>query len=380
MYRSILRMLTVPLFVIWAYPVQLSIAEPFSQSFGYSSEDFGGGSSYLGVDTRDITPDRLGPLKLKEERGVEITMVDQDAPAGKAGLKEHDVILSLNGNQVESVEQLRRMIREVPPGRVISLSISRDGQPLTIKAQLADRKETFASAPHGKAFKFAMPAMPAMPVFPDLDMPVSVVVVHSPVRSGLMVENLTPQLADFFGAKNGQGVLVRSVDKGSRAEKAGFRAGDVIVRVNGDPINDTGDFTRSLHARKENTVTVNIIRDKKEQTLTLTLPEHRQSGFLDENFEIPELDADVRIDLSKMQSELACIKPKLEQAAEEIRRQAAEFERSTRPEMERNAREWRENQEHFRREMREMERELRDKGRQLEQELKREFHDSWTEI
>jgi serine protease Do len=377
MYKSILRILTVPLLIILAYPVQLSIAEPFSQSFGDSSEDFGGGGSYLGVDTRDITPDRLAPLKLKEERGVEITMVDQDAPAGKAGLKEHDVILSVNGNQVESVEQLRRIIREVPPGRVINLSISRDGQPLTIRAQLADRKETFASAPHGKAFKFTMPAMP---VFPDLDIPVSVVVVHSPVRSGLMVENLTPQLADFFGTKNGQGVLVRSVDKGSRAEKAGFRAGDVIVRVNGEPINDTGDFTRSLHDRKGNTVTVNIVRERKEQTLTLTLPEHRQSEFLDENFEIPELDSEVRIDLSKMQSQLACLKPKMERAAEEIRRQAAEFERSTRPEMERDAAEWRENQEHFRREMREIERQLRDQGRQLEQELKREFHDTCTEI
>ena len=85
-----------------------------SEIFGISSEDVGG-SSYLGVDTRDVTPDRLGALKLKEEKGVEVTMVDQDAPAGKAGLKEHDVILTVNGAEVESVEQLRRMIREIPP-------------------------------------------------------------------------------------------------------------------------------------------------------------------------------------------------------------------------------------------------------------------------
>jgi len=71
---------------------------------------------------------------------VEVTLVDQDAPAGKAGLKEHDVILTLNGTQVESVEELRRIIREIPPGRLVTLGISRDGQPLTIKAQLEDRK------------------------------------------------------------------------------------------------------------------------------------------------------------------------------------------------------------------------------------------------
>ncbi len=181
MRNSILRVLIVPVFLAVAYGAQLCSQEPFSESFGFSSEDFGGGS-YLGVDTRDITADRLGDLKLKEEHGVEVTLVDQDAPAGKAGLKEHDVILTINGNQVESVEQLRRMIHEIPPGRVVNLGISRDGQPMTLKAQLADRKRTFAGPTPGKAFAFAMPAMPAipavpampaMPAMPEMDMPVS---------------------------------------------------------------------------------------------------------------------------------------------------------------------------------------------------------------
>ena len=88
----------------------------------------------------------MSELKLKEEHGVEVTLVDQDAPAGKAGLKEHDVILSLNGSQVESVEQLRRMIHEIPPGRFVTLGIIRDGQSMTLKAQLADRKRTLRSA------------------------------------------------------------------------------------------------------------------------------------------------------------------------------------------------------------------------------------------
>ena len=226
MRNSVLRVLIVPLFLAVAYGAQLYSQEPFSESFGFSSDDFGGGS-YLGVDTRDITADRLGDLKLKEEHGVEVTLVDQDAPAGKAGVKEHDVILSINGNQVESVEQLRRMIREIPPGRVVTLGIIRDGQPMSLKAQLADRKKTFTMATPGK-FSFAMPAIPAipampampvMPAMPDLDVPVSIVVVHSSARSGLMVENLTPQLGDFFGAKNGQGVLVRSVKRGAAPRK-----------------------------------------------------------------------------------------------------------------------------------------------------------------
>src|SRR5271169_266097 len=88
-----------------------------SWDWSYSSEDGGSGSSYLGVDIADVSPERLGELKLKEEHGAEITMVDQDAPAGKSGLHEHDVIVSLNGTAVESAAQLRRMIRETPAGR-----------------------------------------------------------------------------------------------------------------------------------------------------------------------------------------------------------------------------------------------------------------------
>jgi serine protease Do len=354
MRKSILAILLVPMFLTVAYGAQLCSQEPFSESFGFSSEDFGGGA-YLGVDTRDITADRLSDLKLKEEHGVEVTLVDQDAPAGKAGLKEHDVILNLNGNQVESVEQLRRMIREIPPGRLVTLGISRDGQAMTVKAQLADRKKTFGMGMSGgKAFTFAMPAMPipaipAVPAIPEMDVPVSIVVVHSSARSGLMVENLTPQLGDFFGAKDGQGVLVRSVEKGSRAEKAGFRAGDVIVKVNGESISDSGDFTHAMHGRKSSSVSVGIIREKKEQTLTLALPERNQSEVLDESFEVPAIDAEAGINLSETQSEVARIMPEIEQTLVKIK-----------PDMEEATRQIRSHQQELKREMRELQRELGD--------------------
>src|SRR5258707_3304851 len=104
-------------------------AQPAERDYDHTGENWdwsldadesAGGSSYLGVDIADVTPERLGELKLKEEHGAEITMVDQDAPAGKAGLKEHDVILTVNGTAVESAAQLRRMIRESHPARVVA--------------------------------------------------------------------------------------------------------------------------------------------------------------------------------------------------------------------------------------------------------------------
>jgi serine protease Do len=335
----------------WAYG-------PTSDTFGFSSEDFGS-SSYLGVDTRDVTPDRLGQLNLKEERGVEITMVDQDAPAGKAGLKEQDVILTLNGEKVESVEQLRRMIRETPSGRIISLGISRNGQPMTIKVQLADRKYNYVGAGKNKDYHFEMPAMPVMP---DIDIPVSIVVVHSSGRSGLMVENLTPQLGDFFGVRDGRGVLIRSVEKGSRADKAGFRAGDVIVKINGEAIHDSSDFTHALRSRKENTASVGILRDKKEQTLTLPLPDRKQSESIWESMDLPDIDAETRVEMGRLQSEMAQLRPELEEAMNRVR-----------PEVERKARDWSRQKQEIKKQMRELQRQLREQEAVMRRQLKREF-------
>jgi len=355
----------LPLLAVTTWAIDRSFDPPA----GSWSEESWGGSSYLGVDTRDVTPDRLGPLHLKEEKGVEVTMVDQDAPAGKAGLKEQDVILTLNGTEVESVEQLRRMIRETPPGRMVTLGVSRDGQPMTVKVQLADRQKDFAYAfgPGHKDFKFTMPAMPALP---EMDLPVSIVVVHSSMRSGLMVENLTPQLGDFFGAKNGQGVLVRSVEKGSRADKAGFRAGDVIIKINGEPINDSGDFSHALRSHNGNT-TISVIRDKKEQTITLTLPERKQSDLFWESMEMPEFDAETRNQFSELRSELARMKPEMEEA---LHRQAAEFQRM-KPEFERQTKEFLKQRDEFKKQMRDVQRQLHEHHDEIQRELRQELQD-----
>ena len=366
----LMTMIALPLLAVSTYAGENPSFALASDSYGFSSEDWGGGS-YLGVDTRDITPDRLAALHLKDERGVEVTMVDQDAPAGKAGLKEQDVILTLNGNDVQSVEQLRRMIRETPPGRAVTLGISRNGQAMSIKVELADRKKNYSYnySPDGKEFKFNMPVMPTMPVLPDLpEMPVSIVVVHSSARSGLMVENLTPQLGDFFGAKNGVGVLVRSVEKGSRADKAGFRAGDVIIKINGEPIHDSGDFSQALRSRKDNTASISVIRDKKEQTISITLPERKQSDLFREStdVEIPEIDAATREELSKMESEMAHLKPEMEEA---INRQMKELK----PEIERQTREAKRRSEEITRQMRDVQRQWRDHQHEIERELREEF-------
>ncbi len=421
MRQSILfLMIFAPALTLSARPAECPVTERPGGSYSFSlatdvgfSGDEESTGAYLGVDITDVATERLSALKLKDERGVEVTMVDQDAPAGKAGLKEHDVILTMNGSNVDSGAQLRRMIRETPPGRLVSFGVSRDGQPVTIKVQLADRRKSVAWAPRGKDFKFVVPPMPPMPPMPDFDMPVSVVVVHSSMRSGLMVENITPQLSEFFGVKSGRGVLIRSVEKGSRAEKSGFRAGDIIVRVNDQAVQDTSDFSHALRSGTSNSVTVGIIRDKKEQNLTLSLPERKDSGgLIDETYEVPDIEAETQIDLSEVGDEMAKIEPQMQfaiqesgKALEEVKPEIEKAERDAREEVERQKpqiekaireahsaarqaqRELCDQQQTLRREMQKMQKQLQKQqqeflkqNRKQMERIRHEFKGEWMQI
>jgi hypothetical protein len=208
---------------------------------------------------------------------------------------------------------------------VISINVSRNGQALALRAQLASRQNSFPSSLEPKDFHFEMPAMPNME---DFDIPISVVVAHSSSRSGLMIESLTPQLGDFFGAKSGEGVLVRSVEKGSQADKAGFKAGDVIVRIDGREVSDEDDFSRALRSRQDSKVGISILRDKKEQTLTLSLPAAKQSGAVtDQSFDVPDLAAESDAISERVSSEMARVVPQLETAKRELGLHSSELAR-----------------------------------------------------
>jgi serine protease Do len=375
MRKSILfLMIFVPVLTLSARPAECPVTERPGGTYSFSlatdvgfSGDEESTGAYLGVDITDVTTERLSALKLKDERGVEVTMVDQDAPAGKAGIKEHDVILTMNGANVDSGAQLRRMIRETPPGRTVAFGVSRDGQPVTVKIQLADRSKSVAWSQHGKGFKsFTVPAVPPIPPIPDFDVPVSVVVVHSSMRSGLQVENITPQLGEFFGVKSGRGVLIRSVEKGSRAEKSGFRAGDIIVRVNDQAVQDTSDFSHALRSGSSNAVTVGIIRDKKELNLTLSLPERKDSGdLIDESYDVPDIQADADVDFSAVRDQMAQLQPQIQFAIQESRRALEQVK----PEIEKAQREATEEIERQRPQIEKAVREAQSAAREAQREL-----------
>jgi len=281
---------------VWAYEdgQVIAIQQGDDNNFVFMGPQHG---SYMGVRTEDVTKDRLEALKMKEETGAEVMAVDQDAPAGKAGIREHDVIVTVNGQKIDSEEQLRRVVREIPPGRQINVGILRLGQPVSVQVTLADRKVVMKSRvvmDHDMSVT-PMAPMPPMPPMAnmDIDIPNYTVMVQNTSRTGLVVENLTPQLAEFFGAKNGRGgILVRSVEKGSIAEAAGFKAGDVIIGVNKDPVADLGDWRRAVR-NNAGATPFKILREKKEQQVTLKLPEHKRSALGKGDFENFNIDVNM---------------------------------------------------------------------------------------
>ncbi len=97
--------------------------------------------------------------------------------------------------------------------------------------------------------------------------------------TGATVETMGPQLAEFFGVQ-GAGVLVHSVDVNSPAASAGLRAGDVVLRANSVMMSTSGEWTKIMHENQGKKVSVVVLRDKKEQTLTL-IPDSKKRSSVD---------------------------------------------------------------------------------------------------
>ena len=229
--------------------------------------------SYLGVGFSEIDADRAKALQLKDARGVEIRCVDENSPAAKAGLQIGDVVLEYNGEHIEGAEQFTRLIKETPPGRSASLVVWRNGVTKTVSAAIGTRQ----SGPtvfefDGEDFALTMPALPAMPAMPAFrmpDIPRTFMSWRSPIL-GIESESLNPQLAEFFGVK--EGVLVRSVNRGSAAEKAGFKAGDVIIKVDGERVTTPKEISSILQeSRSKGSISVTVVRHQKEMSLSVTV-------------------------------------------------------------------------------------------------------------
>jgi len=182
--------------------------------------------------------------------------------------------VEFDGVRVRSSAELRRLIRETPPGRTVEMKIFRDGKSQVLSAKLE------ASAIHSGFFNG-----------PDIHIPpINVPEIHIPdmdfsgfrrTTLGISGDDLTPQLAEYFGAKQGKGVLISEVTKGGAADRAGLKAGDVIVQVDGKPISGVGELREALDdnfTADTRKVSLTIVRNHQELTVSaeLTRPQARE--------------------------------------------------------------------------------------------------------
>jgi serine protease Do len=232
-----------------------------------------GSGSFLGIGVQEIDADRAKALNLREERGVEVTRVEDDSPAAKGGIKTGDVVLEYNGERVEGVEQFMRMVRETPPGREVKLSMARNGNPQQLTMKTGSRK-TWMTSRYGDSVDIPRIEIPEINI-PDV--PRAVMSWRSSV-AGIEAESLDSQLAEYFGVK--EGVLVRSVVRGSAAEKSGLRAGDVIVKVDDTRISSPREISSTIRVnRSKKTLPVQVVRDKRELTLQLSVEESASDTY-----------------------------------------------------------------------------------------------------
>ncbi len=262
-----------------------------------------GGGGRLGVTVTDLSAEDVARLKLASPHGARIEQVQQDSPASKAGLEAGDVVVQFDGENVRSMQQFTRLVRETPAGRTVKLGVMRDGKRIDAEATLAEAGPAMSwegslvrpeiRTPDTEAFKQGLDALRER--MPDLAQRLPDLAQRMPKenlfyfntprgpfryfglagrgRLGVSVQELTPELSEFFGVKDG--VLVASVSADSPASKAGIKAGDVITKLN-DKAVASGDDLVSALSDKEGDVTITVVRDKKSLNLKAALQGNAQ--------------------------------------------------------------------------------------------------------
>jgi serine protease Do len=236
------------------------------------------GGSQIGVSIEDVDP---ADTKAAQAGGVLIEEVTADSPAEQAGLRKGDVVVEFDGERVRSARQFTRLVQETVPGRKVQTIVLRDGQRTTLTIEPRENTGTrFFNFDDGRALEelgriARVPPVPARPgsprsAFPDVES----LIWRSGNTLGITTGDLSPQLAEYFGTKDG--VLVTSVYADSAASKAGLKAGDVITSFNGTTVGTPAELRRSIQRLTSgDDFTIEVVRDKKSMTLKGKTEERR---------------------------------------------------------------------------------------------------------
>ena len=271
---------------------------------------FDGDGSYLGVQTQEVTKDNFAKFGLRDVRGVAVEKVLDNSPAQSAGLQNGDVIVRFNGEEVTGTRKLTRLISEVAPDHQAKVTVVRGGSEREIAVTVAKRPgmqfengnfDWKVFPPGGEMpkmpdlwkLKDSIPdasklkelyGAPGFQVAPNGDGNVFIWRNGASRQIGVGLTPLTKQLGEYFGVPDGSGLLINSVRENSPAAKAGLKAGDIIVEVDGKPVKGDFDIMRTLNEKKDGDIELTIIRDRNRQTIRVT-PEAVKVGDFNQYFE-----------------------------------------------------------------------------------------------
>jgi serine protease Do len=222
-----------------------------------------GPGSHIGASARDLEP--ADAERAKAQGGAVLESVVPDGPAAKAGMQAGDVIIEFDGERVRSARHFGRLVRETRPDLSVKATVMRAGRRSELSVTPTDvpAQGAFIQERVDRQMKELAERLSRIDRYGAF---------RGRSRLGASVQELTPQLASYFGAD--AGVLVESVSDDSPAARAGLRAGDVITTVNGNPVRTRVDLMREL-ANQAGTVTIGIVRDKKSSTVSATLEQLR---------------------------------------------------------------------------------------------------------
>lgn len=200
---------------------------------------------YLGLGTQPVDPDTAGALDLEKNKGELVRQVVSGAAADKAGIKAGDIVLSVDGKDVNKEQSLAYLVSRIAPGKSVEIALLREGKPTKIRATIGNRPSESAIA--ANQFNRRSPAKP------DVDTPNEGSAERTLYDAfGIGVTQLTPEIAAQLGLPSStKGVVVTGVTQYGSAARIGLSRGDVIVSVKYNPVTDPNQLADLTNAAKK---------------------------------------------------------------------------------------------------------------------------------
>lgn len=215
-----------------------------------------------------------------EEGDIEIIEVEKESPAEIAKLEVGDIILQIQGKDVTSGEMVVHEIRIRKPGQTITLKILRDGKEQDVQIRLDEYTEEDAWREMEQRFPRLFVPEPRK-VFEAAPRQKLRLGFETRKYIGVNLEALNPELAEYFGVKEGKGLLVGGVGEDTPAGKAGLKVGDVLVKADGKDLAVTADLSRVLQEKeKGDKIKLEFYRDKKKRSVEVEVAEEERNTLL----------------------------------------------------------------------------------------------------